>query len=145
MIEKVTLGEALNAAQLGSVTSLIGLSSEDVAKADKQSAKNFIGVYNYEYELQPGQEVELGQLGYAIFLICDTSSGTAGLYVFGSYQSGLVFSSDSPSLSSKHFGDYNTGSDRNIVFGRKSSNSTYTIKNNKDYTSTIQIRRLYFG
>ena len=145
MIEKVTLGEALNAAQLGSVTSLIGLSSEDVAKADKQSAKNFIGVYNYEYELQPGQEVEIGQLGYAIFLVCDTSSGAAGLYVFGSYQSGLVFSSESPSLSSKHFGDYNTGSDRNIVFGRKSSNATYTIKSNKDYTSTIQIRRLYFG
>ena len=145
MIEKVTLGEALNAAQSGSVTSLIGLSSDDVAKADKQSARNFIGVYNYEYELQPGQEVELGQLGYSIFLVCDTSSGAAGLYVFGSYQSGLVFSSDSFSLSVRHFGDYNTGSDRNIVFGRKSSNAPYTIKNNKNNASTIQIRRLYFG
>ena len=133
-----------NQMKTGTPSYLRGVASNgDGLRVNKEMVRNFIGVYVYKYDLQPGEEIELGQLGYSAFILTNESSGSCALYISGSYPRCLVF--ESWNGSGNIFGDFVTGSDRRLIFGRKESNSSYILKNNSDLQTTVTIRRLHFG
>ena len=134
MIEKVTLGAALSALSQGNPSYIVGTSGSNGVKSGNESVRNFIGVYKYTYRIDPGEELDLGNLGYGFYILCSPDVGEAATYEIGSYP----VASSNPTK----FGDYASNTDSFIIFGRKVVNGNLFLKNNRTSTYEVRIKRI---
>lgn len=134
MIEKITLGAALSALSQGNPSYIVGTSGNNGVKSGNESVRNFIGLYKYSYNIEPGEELDLGNLGYGFYILCSPSSGETATYEIASYP----VASSNPT----EFGDYVSNTNSNIIFGRKKLNSNLFLKNNGKKTYEVRITRI---
>ena len=134
MIEKVTLGAALSALTQDKPSYIVGTSGSNGVKSGNESVRNFIGLYKYSYDIEPGEELDLGNLGYGFYILCSPDSGEAATYEIASFP----VASSNPTK----FGDYVSNTNSNIIFGRKESNSNLFLKNNSEKTFGVRITRI---
>ena len=136
MIEKVTLGEALSAAELGTIANYIGIYGTDVRKNTPANLRNNIGLTSSIHTVASGEEKDLGEMGYGLYFVSCGTTGWAASYAIASFP---VASSDP-----EHFGDFSSNTNANILFGRKSSNGSFFLKNNSSSTYEVRIARIWF-
>lgn len=103
-----------------------------------KEVENAMGIYSYNLELNAGEEKDLGNLGYGIYMIISTTIGTSAIYICGSFKECFVSSGGR-----NDFSDYADGT-KSVVFGRKETNGGFFIKNNLSYSINIAIRRISF-
>lgn len=96
----------------------------------------FLGVISYKFIVGIGEESDIGDLGYGLYIISSTSVATTAIYVIGSYSE--CFVSDG---GRNYFGDYNNTS-RTVIFGRKIVNGNIYIKNNSKYSLILSVKRI---
>ena len=97
---------------------------------------NAMGIYTYSFTLASNEEKDLGSLGYGLYIIASPEIGGSAIYISGSYEK--CFVSDAGINS---FCDYADGS-KAIVFGRKETNGSFFIKNNRNEDRNIRIKKI---
>ena len=97
---------------------------------------NAMGIYTYSFTLASNEEKDLGSLGYGLYIIASPEIGGSAIYISGSYEK--CFVSDAGINS---FCDYADGS-KAIVFGRKETNGSFFIKNNRNEERNIRIKKI---
>ena len=97
---------------------------------------NAMGIYTYSFTLAEGEEKDLGDLGYGMYLVASSTVGASAIFVCGSFKECIA--SD---VGQKEFCDYADATKR-IVFGRKETNGNFFIKNNGSYVLNIRIRKI---
>lgn len=97
---------------------------------------NAMGIYTYSFTLAEGEEKDLGDLGYGMYLVASSTVGASAIFVCGSFKECIA--SD---VGQKEFCDYADATKR-IVFGRKETNGNFFIKNNGSYVLNIKIRKI---
>lgn len=125
-----------NAMNTGAPSSLRGIASNgNSIKVTAEQTRNFIGIYKNVYTLQAGEEINLGDLGYALYLLSCPENGYVASYTIGSYAG---VQSNNPGK----YGDYVNNTSANIVFGRKETNGDFFLKNNREGASTVRIVKI---
>lgn len=132
MIEKVTLGAALSALPQDTPSYLLGVSANNGLKVTNKDASTFIKIRRWAYDVDAGQEINLGNIGYGFFIVGSGDSGQCAIYPIWSF--GTVDSSNP-----NNFGNFTNNTDAPVLFGRKETNGDYYLKNNKDVEITIRI------
>lgn len=143
MIEKITLAEAEAALQTGRPNFMRGISSKgDGLKVNKEQLLIFIGVRELYYSLQPGQEIEIQNPSYGLYILSCGELGCTALYLQSSYTRGYV-AENGYSEQSKSFGDMDSG--RDIEFGRRETNGIFYLKNNTVDVKSVRIKMYYYN
>lgn len=107
-------------------------------RVTKDSLQNFIGIYRSSHSLDSGQEIDLGNLGYGLYILSSSTIGISAIFVEGSYTLGYI--GESKLDDAIYYGDINSG--RNISFGRKEINGNFFLKNNHGSRLNINILRI---
>ena len=95
-----------------------------------------------QYELPYGstlaakEEKDLGDLGYGMYLLASPNNAATAIFAFGSYSKGFV--SDA---GSNFYCDYTDGT-KGVAFGRKTTNGSFFIKNNRSTETYIVLKRI---
>ena len=125
-----------NEMNTGAPSSLRGIARNgNSIRVTAEQARNFIGIYKNVHTLQAGEEINLGNLGYALFLLSCPETGYVACYTIGSYAG---VQSNNPD----RFGDYVNNTSAIIVFGRKETNGDFFLKNNRNGASVVRILRI---
>ena len=95
---------------------------------------NAMGIYTYSFTLAAGEEKDLGNLGYGLYLVTSPNSATTAIFSCGAYPS--CFVSDG---NKNTYCDYTDGT-KSVVFGRKEVNGNFFIKISRD--ADIRIKRI---
>lgn len=132
MIEKVTLGAALSALPQGKPSYLLGVSANNGLKVTDKDASTFIKIQRWTYEIDSGQEINLGNIGYGLFLVGSGDHGECATY--GIWSRGTIDSSYP-----EYFGNFTNNTDAPVLFGRKETNGDYYVRNNASVKVTIRI------
>lgn len=93
-----------------------------------------MGIYTYSFTLASGEEKDLGNLGYGLYLVTSPDSATTAIFSCGAYPS--CFVSDA---GRNNYSDY-TDNTKDIVFGRKEVNGNFFIKNNRKGAIALRIK-----
>lgn len=95
-----------------------------------EEVMNEMGIHTYSFTLAAKEEKDLGDLGYGMYLLASPNNAATAIFAFGSYSKGFV--SDA---GSNFYCDYTDGT-KGVAFGRKTTNGSFFIKNNRS-TDTI--------
>ena len=126
-----------NAMSGGTPTRLRGLDkNSNSISPTVEEVMNEMGIYTYSFTLEAGEEKDLGDLGYGMYLITSMALGISAIFICNSYPD--CFVSDG---GKNRYCDYTDGS-KSIVFGRKQLNGSYFVKNNQSEERDIRIRRI---
>ena len=126
-----------NAMSGGTPTRLRGLDKNgNSISPTVEEVMNAMGIYTYSFTLEAGEEKDLGDLGYGMYLITSMALGISAIFICNSYPD--CFVSDG---GKNRYCDYTDGS-KSIVFGRKQLNGSYFVKNNQSEERDIRIRRI---
>jgi hypothetical protein len=101
-----------------------------------EEVMNAMGIYTYSFTLAAGEEKDLGDLGYGIYLLASPNNAATAIFACGSYSNSFV--SDA---GSNYYCDYTDGT-KGIVFGRKTTNSSFFIKSNRKTETSIVLKRI---
>lgn len=101
-----------------------------------EEVMNAIGIYIFNLTLAVGEEKDLGDLGYGMYLLASPNNAATAIFAFGAYSKGFV--SDAGSNS---YCDYTDGT-KDVVFGRKTINGSFFIKNNRSTEISIVLKRI---
>ncbi len=101
-----------------------------------EEVMNAIGIYTYSFTLAAGEEKDLGNLGYGLYLVTSPDSATTAIFSCGAYPS--CFVSDA---GRNNYSDY-TDNTKGIVFGRKEVNGNFFITNRYKNVISIKIKRI---
>lgn len=135
MAEKQDIQE--NAMAGGTPTRLRGLAANgNSISPTLEEVMNAMGIYTYSFTLAAGEEKDLGDLGYGIYLLASPNNAATAIFVCGSYSNSFV--SDA---GSNYYCDYTDGT-KGIVFGRKTTNSSFFIKSNRKTETSIVLKRI---
>ena len=93
-------------------------------------------IYIFNLTLAAGEEKDLGNLGYGMYLLASPNNGATAIFAFGSYSKGFV--SDG---GNNLFCDYTDGT-KGIVFGRKTENGNFFLKSNRSTEASIVLKRI---
>ena len=133
MAEKQDIRE--NAMSGGTPTRLRGLAANgNSISPTLEEVMNAMGIYTYSFTLAAKEEKDLGDLGYGMYLLASPNNAATAIFAFGSYSKGFV--SDA---GSNFYCDYTDGT-KPIVFGRKTLNGSFYIKNNRDIEATFRLK-----
>lgn len=132
MIEKVTLGAALSALPQDTPSYLLGVSGNNGLKVTNNNVGTFIKIQRWAYDIDAGQEINMGNIGYGFFLVGTGDSGQCAIYPIWSF--GTVDSSNP-----NYFGNFTNNTDAPVLFGRKELNGDYYLKNNRDVQINVRI------
>ena len=132
MIEKVTLGEALSALSQGKPSYMLGVSANNGLKVTDKDASTFIKIQRWTYEIDSGQEINLGNIGYGLFLVGSGDHGECATY-------GIWSRGTNDSSYPAYFGNFTNNTDAPVLFGRKKTNGDYYLKNNGSTKITVRI------
>ena len=132
MIEKVTLGAALSALPQDAPSYLLGVSANNGLKVTDKDASTFIKIQRWVYDVDAGQEINLGKIGYGFFIVGSGDSGECAVYPI--WSRGTIDSSNP-----NYFGNFTNNTDAPVLFGRKETNGDYYVKNNASVKVTIRI------
>ena len=94
-----------------------------------EEVMNAMGIYTYSFTLAAKEEKDLGDLGYGMYLLASPNNAATAIFAFGSYSKGFV--SDA---GSNFYCDYTDGT-KGVAFGRKTTNGSFFIKNNRSIHS----------
>lgn len=97
---------------------------------------NAMGIYTYSFTLTAGEEIDLGDLGYGMYLLSSPNNAIAAIFVCGAFSAGFV--SDA---GMNRYCDYTDGT-KVIVFGRKTANGNFFLKNNGKDTVLLWVKRI---
>ena len=97
---------------------------------------NAMEIYIFNLTLAAGEEKDLGDLGYGMYLLASPNNAATAIFAFGSYSKGFV--SDA---GSNFYCDYTDGT-KGVVFGRKTTNGSFFIKNNRSTETYIVLKRI---
>lgn len=95
-----------------------------------------MGIYIFNLTLAAGEEKDLGDLGYGMYLLASPNNAATAIFAFGSYSKGFV--SDA---GSNFYCDYTDGT-KGVAFGRKTTNGSFFIKNNRSTETDIVLKRI---
>ena len=132
MIEKVTLGAALSALPQDTPSYLLGVSANNGLKVTDKDASTFIKIQRWVYDVDAGQEINLGNIGYGLFLVGSGDHGECATY-------GIWSRGTSDSSNPNYFGNFTNNTDAPVLFGRKETNGDYYLKNNEDVEIAVRI------
>ena len=93
-------------------------------------------IYIFDFTLAAGEEKNLGDLGYGMYLLASPNNAATAIFAFGSYSKGFV--SDG---GNNLFCDYTDGT-KSVVFGRKTTNGNFFLKNNRSTETSIVLKRI---
>ena len=93
-------------------------------------------IYIFDFTLAAGEEKKLGDLGYGMYLLASPNNAATAIFAFGSYSKGFV--SDG---GNNLFCDYTDGT-KSVVFGRKTTNGNFFLKNNRSTETSIVLKRI---
>ena len=82
---------------------------------------NAMEIYIFNLTLAVGEEKDLGDLGYGMYLLASPNNAATAIFAFGSYSKGFV--SDA---GSNFYCDYTDGT-KGVAFGRKTTNGSFFI------------------
>ena len=99
-----------------------------------QEVMNAMEIYIFNLTLAAGEEKDLGNLGYGMYLLASPNNAVTAIYSVGAYQK--CFVSDA---GNNLFCDYTDGN-KSVVFGRKEVNGSFYIKNNRDIEATFRLK-----
>ena len=135
MAEKQDIRE--NAMGGGTPTRLRGLDANgDSISPTLAEVMNAIGIYTYSFTLAANEEKDLGDLGYGMYLLASPNNAVTAIYSVGAYQK--CFVSDG---GNNLFCDYTDGT-KSVVFGRKTTNGNFFLKNNRSTETSIVLKRI---
>lgn len=101
-----------------------------------EEVMNAMGIYTYSFTLAAKEEKDLGDLGYGMYLLASPNNAATAIFAFGSYSKGFV--SDA---GSNFYCDYTDGT-KGVAFGRKTTNGSFFIKNNRSTETYIVLKGL---
>lgn len=101
-----------------------------------EEVMNAMGIYTYSFTLAAGEEKDLGNLGYGMYLITSVTLGISAAFICGSYPDSFISDGEKG-----RYCDYTDGN-KSIVFGRKETNGSFFIKNNQSVERDIKIKRI---
>lgn len=99
-----------------------------------QEVMNAMGIYTYDLTLAAGEEKDLGNLGYGLYLVTSPNIAISAIFICGAYPN--CFVSDG---GYNAYCDYTDGT-KSVVFGRKELNGNFFIKISRD--AYIRIKRI---
>lgn len=111
---------------------LLGVFANNGLKVTNKDASTFIKIQRWTYNIDSGQEINLGNIGYGLFLVGTGHSGQCAIYPIWSF--GTVDSSNPT-----YFGNFTNNTDAQVLFGRKETNGDYYVKNNTSVSVIISI------
>lgn len=130
---------AMNEFQIVTDTTYIyGEKNSNQNKIAVEDLKTIMGIYTYDFTLEAGEEKDLGNLGFGMYLLASPSMGVTAIYICGSYTK--CFVSDGGGV--QHFSDY-SDTTKYVVFGRKELNGNFFIKNNRNNSMNLRMKRIY--
>ena len=103
-----------------------------------EEVMNAMGIYTYSFTLAAGEEKDLGDLGYGMYLLSSPNNATTAMFVCGAYSNGFV--SDA---GRNRYCDYTDGT-KPIVFGRKTVNGSFFLKNNGNDMVSLYLKRISY-
>lgn len=101
-----------------------------------EEVMNAMGIYTYRFTLAAGEEKDLGNLGYGLYLVTSPNIAISAIFICGALSNGFV--SDG---GCNTYCDYTDGT-KSIVFGRKETNGNFFIKNNRKTETYIILKRI---
>ena len=101
-----------------------------------QEVMNAMEIYIFNLTLAAGEEKDLGDLGYGMYLLASPNNAATAIYSVGAYQK--CFVSDG---GNNLFCDYTDGT-KSVVFGRKTTNGNFFLKNNRSTETSIVLKRI---
>lgn len=87
-----------------------------------QEVMNAMEIYIFNLTLAAGEEKDLGDLGYGMYLLASPNNAATAIFAFGSYSKGFV--SDA---GSNFYCDYTDGT-KGVAFGRKTTMVAFLSK-----------------
>ena len=103
-----------------------------------QEVMNAMEIYIFNLTLAAGEEKDLGDLGYGMYLLASPNNAATAIFAFGSYSKSFV--SDA---GSNFYCDYTDGT-KPIVFGRKTVNGSFFLKNNDGNSVSLFLKRISY-
>lgn len=126
-----------NAMSGGTPTRLRGLAANgNSISPTLEEVMNAMGIYTYSFILTAGEEKDLGDLGYGMYLLSSPNNATTAIFACGAYPAGFV--SDA---GRNRYCDYTDGT-KGVAFGRKTTNGSFFIKNNRSTETYIVLKRI---
>lgn len=126
-----------NAMSGGTPTRLRGLAANgNSISPTLEEVMNAMGIYTYSFILTAGEEKDLGDLGYGMYLLSSPNNATTAIFACGAYPAGFV--SDA---GRNRYCDYTDGT-KTVVFGRKATNSNFFLKNNGGDAISLFLKRI---
>ena len=101
-----------------------------------EEVMNAMGIYTYSFTLAAKEEKDLGNLGTGVYFLTSPTASRTAIYSVGAYQK--CFVSDA---GSNYYCDYTDGT-KSVVFGRKTTNSSFFIKSNRKTETSIVLKRI---
>ncbi len=101
-----------------------------------QEVMNAMGIYTYDLTLAAGEEKDLGNLGYGLYLVISPNVAISAIFICGAYPN--CFVSDG---GYNAYCDYTDGT-KGVAFGRKTTNGSFFIKNNRSTETYIVLKRI---
>lgn len=126
-----------NAMAGGKPTRLRGLAANGNSISPTiQEVMNAMGIYTYSFTLAAGEEKDLGNLGYGLYLVTSPDIAITAIFICGAFSN--IFVSDG---GYNFYCDYTDGT-KSIVFGRKETNGNFFIKNNRQNETYMNLKRI---
>ena len=126
-----------NAMSGGTPTRLRGLDKNgNSISPTLEEVMNAMGIYTYSFTLAAKEEKGLGDLGYGMYLLASPNNAATAIFAFGSYSKGFV-----SYAGSNFYCDY-TDRTKGVAFGRKTTNGSFFIKNNRSTETYIVLKRI---
>lgn len=100
-----------------------------------EEVMNAMEIYIFNLTLAAGEEKDLGDLGYGMYLLASPNNAATAIFAFGAYSKGFV--SDAGSNS---YCDYTDGT--KDVVSVENDNGSFFIKNNRSTETFIVLKRI---
>lgn len=99
-----------------------------------EEVMNAMGIHTHSFTLAAGEEKDLGNLGYGLYLVTSPNIAISAIFICGALSNSFV--SDG---GFNVYCDYTDGT-KSVVFGRKESNGSFFIKNNRKSAIALRIK-----
>lgn len=124
-----------NAMSGGTPARLRGLAANgDSISPTLKEVMKAMEIHTHSFTLAAGEEKDLGDIGYGLYLVTSPNIAISAIFICGALPSSFV--SDG---GFNAYCDYADGT-KSVVFGRKESNGSFFIKNNRKDVITLRIK-----
>ena len=121
----------------GTPTRLRGLAANgDSISPTLTEVISAMGIHTHSFTLAAGEEKDLGNLGYGLYLVTSPNIAISAIFICGALSSSFV--SDG---GYNVYCDYTDGT-KGVAFGRKTTNGSFFIKNNRSTETYIVLKRI---